>query len=107
VKEDEVPAAKQAAAAVDPQDGLFDNVIENDVLEKALERRQTAKEKVGTDRASYKKADEAAKALLPDIDPDQIVRCGRFRIRVIRRPARSVSFDTEEKLTTSISLIEE
>ena len=89
------------------QDGLWDQEIKNDVLEKALERRQVAKEKVAKAGADLKKADESARALIPELEVDQVARCGRFRITVKRRSGRSVSFETEPKITTSIGLFEE
>lgn len=107
-KEDEVPAARRKTeSAVDPQEGMFDDVISNDVLEKALERRQTAREKVSKATGEYRKADEGARTLLPEIEVDQVVRCGRFRIRVSRRSGRSVAFETEPKEVTTIGLIED
>jgi len=98
----------------DPQDGLFDNVIENQVLEKALERRQAAKDARSTAQGNYKQADDQAKAQLlaldlPDPEPDEpvTIRCGRFRIRIARVPSRSVAFDTDETRRTTISLLGE
>lgn len=89
-----------------PQDGLFDTVIENDLLDKALEKRQGLKEKVAKANADLKKADEAARAMLPDLEVDQVARCGRFRIKTVRRSGGHTEFDTEPKIVTSIGLFD-
>lgn len=99
-------AATRRNVKDDPQDGLFDEVIENDVLERALERRQAKKERQSSAAEEFRKADEAARGLLPELDPDTVARCGRFRISVKRRKGRSVSFETEEKTQTTISALE-
>lgn len=45
----------------DAQQGLFDVVLENELLEAALERRQKAKDALKPKQKAYKEADDAAK----------------------------------------------
>lgn len=111
--------AERAAAGEitkDDQQGLFDVVLENDLLEAALERRQKAKEKLKSPQKAYKEADDAAKGMVsgleeyewvqPDGDEPMTIRCGRFRIRVSPSKSRSVSFTTEPSRRTTISLLD-
>lgn len=110
--------AERAASgeiAEDSQQGLFDVVLQNDLLEAALERRQKAKEKLKQPQKAYKEADDAAKGMVagleeyewvqPDGDEPCVIRCGRFRIKVSPSKSRSVSFTTEPGRRTTISLL--
>src|SRR5580698_4589526 len=83
--------AGDSVVAVDPQDGFFDVVVENDALEKALEARLTAKEALKPKVKAYNDADAAAKGIVAGLDEYRapevgeeplMIRCGRFRIKV-------------------------
>jgi hypothetical protein len=101
----------------DNQDGLFDVVLENELLEAALERRQKAKDKLKPAAKAYKEADDAAKGMVAglqeyvDLDPEDeeplTLRCGRYRVRIAPVKSRSVSFTTDPAKRTTISLLAE
>lgn len=99
----------RSSAAPDDQDSLFDQVITNDLLEAALERRQTAKNKNAVTARALKEANDAAKGMLAglDLEPDTVARCGRFRIKTSSTPERHVEFDTAAGSQTRISLLGE
>lgn len=107
--------AASGEVAQDDQQGLFDVVLENPELEKALERRQDAKERLKNPRKAYKEADDAAKGMVagleeyewldPEGDEPIRLRCGRFVIRVAPIGARSVAFETAPTKRTTISLL--
>lgn len=101
-------AARQTSADPDPQDGLFDEVLENEILAAALERRQAAKEKRADAAKRYTDADQAAKGIIAglELEPDVTARCGRFRIRSRTIPARHVEFDTDPSVRLRIDLLE-
>lgn len=82
---------------------------EDDVVEKALERRLRAKLELDPYRLAYRNADEEARSTLGRLElPDGgVVRVGRFRISKTVQPARSVSFETASKTRTRIALVDE
>ena len=95
---------------VDPQDGLFDQIVEDPSLEMALERRQLAKEArdaADSEKSRFKDADAAAKGLIAalELEPDTIVRVGRFRLKYQHRDGSHVEFDVAARNQLSISLI--
>lgn len=100
-------------AGVDPQDGLFDQVVENAALEKALEKRLTAKEALKPKTKDYKESNAAAKGMIAGLefpvpetgDEPLVIRCGRFRIKVAPTKGNKVSFETSPSTRTTISLI--
>lgn len=100
-------ARRQQAAEPDPQDGMFDQVIDNELLIAALERRHAAKGKLAQPQKAYKEADEAVKGIITtlELDPTAVVRAGRFRIksRVVEPGHRE--FDVGGSTTLTISLI--
>ena len=100
-------AAPSLHAAVDPQDGLFDVVIENDALSRALEKRQELKEQFGPLKKEYEAATDAVKALLGDmaLDEEIIVRTGRFRIKRTVQEGTTVSFERAPGTRVSISVV--
>lgn len=84
----------------DPQDGLFDSEIDNDVLETT--NRPTTR----PERRPLHGAAQAHLAEL-ELDADTVIRCGRFRIKTTTIPAKSVSFETDPSTRTTISLLDE
>lgn len=117
---DAASVAERAASgevAEDAQQGLFDVVLENELLEAALERRQKAKDKLKPANKAYKEADDAAKGMIsgleefgwvdPEGDEPLTIRVGRYRVRVAPVKSKSVSFTTEPARRTTISLLTE
>ena len=102
--------AASGEVEVDAQDGLFDVVVEHELLEAALGRRQAAKEKLKSPKKAYEEADAAAKGMIAglddvtsfDVDTDEplTIRVGRFRIRYA-----SVGSRSEPTTRTTISLL--
>ena len=91
------------------QIALDERAIEDDRILTALESWTNAKAEASA--ASKVARDEKAKAIamldeLP-LEPGEALRCGRFRITRVQRPARTVSFDTAASETLSIKLIPE
>lgn len=97
------PPRNGNGANVDAQDGLFDQVIENGELEEALEAREKVKASRAALNLKFKEADEKAKGIIAtlDVEVDQVVRVGRFRITRTEVEGRSVAFETDpsERLT--------
>lgn len=93
-------------ANVDPQDGLFDQVIENGDLEQALEDREKVKASRAALNAKFKEADDAAKGIIAtlNLETDAVVRVGRFRLSLSSVEGRSVAFDTEPTERLSITV---
>lgn len=101
--------AERTEVAQDVQDGLFDEVIENDELAAALEERQALRAKFLKAKAEYEEAHETAKGQIDALalDPDTTARCGRFRIRK-GKPGdpKDVAFTTTPKPRVTISLLD-
>jgi hypothetical protein len=95
--------------AVDPQDGLFDRVVEDGDLIAALEAREKANETRKNAVARYREKHDKVKGLLEafQLGDEEMVRVGRFRIRMRRTEGRSVSFDTSPSRRMTISLIDD
>ena len=97
------------AATADPQTSLYETVLENEELEKLLEKREALRVKKSDANALYVEADEKAKALIGTLDfgQDAPVRIGRFVVtRTLTKP-RSVAFETESKVQLRIGTITE
>ena len=107
-------ASGETSTYVDPQDGLFDVILENESLERALEHRQSAKDALKPKQKTYDEANEAVKGIVAGLDlgeveegDEQVFRCGRFRIKRKHRAGNAVSFETSPSTRTTISLIKE
>lgn len=87
---------------------IDETLVEDDELEAALERRQTARDDHGETRRAFEEAHAAAEAALKakfgELEDDQVYRVGRFRIEKKITPARTVSFVTDSKERLSIGL---
>lgn len=92
-----------------PQTSIYETTIEDEQLERELEQRQTLREKASTAQALFKEADEKAKARIQTLDfgTGAPVRVGRFVLTRTVRAARSVSFETDTKVTTKITTIDD
>lgn len=85
--------------AVDPQDGLFDKVWEDENLEAALEGREETREAKLAATKAHKVKDDAVKALLDgySLAVGEVARIGRFRIKKTKTEGNEVSFTTEPR----------
>ncbi len=92
-----------------PQTSIYEKTIEDTALEQTLENRESLRQAASEARAFFTEADEKAKAAIAGLDlgNEAPVRVGRFVLTRKMRPSRSVSFETEAKITTKISTIEE
>lgn len=99
-------------AADDPaggvQDGLFDQVIEDEALEAALDEREKRKQRKKKATAEFKEKHDVVKAKLDfhDLPDGSIVRCGRHRVKITRTAPRSVAFETGGSRRVTISLLD-
>lgn len=93
---------------VDAQDGLFDTVIENDSLEKALEEREGMREERSAVNLKWKETTDKIKGIVAtlDVDDGATLRCGRFRIDKTSVDAKSVAFETEASTRLNIGIVE-
>lgn len=93
----------------DDQTGLFDRVIENSKLEAALEDRETRKGLRASAQAKFKEADETAKGIIAtlELEVDDVVRVGRFKITRHEVQGRSVAFETDPSERLTITLLDQ
>jgi hypothetical protein len=97
------------SATVDPQEGMFDRVVEDGDLIAALEEREKRNRSRKAVTAKYKEQHDKVKALLDgfELGDEEIVRVGRFRIRMSRSEGRSVAFETSPSRRMTISLLDD
>jgi hypothetical protein len=95
------------AIEADPQDGLFDRVVEDGDLISALEEREKRNNSRKAVNAKYKEQHEKVKGMIDAfaLGDEEVVRVGRFRIQMQRREGRSVAFDTSPSRRMTISLL--
>lgn len=94
-----------ATTATD-QTSLDEREIEDEELEQILNDREIAKGKKAEATKKFKTLDDLAKDRLEElgIDPDEVVRIGRFRCAKSEVPSRAVSFETEPTTRMSIGV---
>jgi hypothetical protein len=82
-------------SVADPQEGLFDRVLEDTALERLLEEREVKRTAKSVAAVEYNAAHETVKARLSeeDLSPGDVIRCGRFRIKVTHIEGGTVSFE--------------
>jgi hypothetical protein len=108
---DEADRVDRHLQSVKPQGqlGFDEELVEDDELEQALEHRLQKKVAADQARKAYDEADERAKAKLEnlevDLDDDNAIRVGRFRITRRSTSARSVSFETKPSTRIRITLV--
>lgn len=91
------------AARPQPQTALDEHVIEDELLEKALEAREGAKANALAARKAYGKAHDAVKGHLERHDLSEgPLRVGRFVVTARELEGRSVAFDVEPSTRVSI-----
>jgi hypothetical protein len=92
----------------DPQESMFDRVIEDGDLIAALEARETARAHRAEVQATFKDADDAAKDKIAalEMETDEVIRAGRFRIKKTSVASREVAFETSPTSRVSISTLE-
>jgi hypothetical protein len=97
------------AISDDPRQGLFDREIEDGDLISALEEREKRNKSRKAVTAKYKEQHEKVKAMLDAyaLGDEEMVRVGRFRIRMSRSDGRSVAFETSPSRRMTISLLGE
>src|SRR5215468_10312696 len=85
------------SAVPDQQQGMWDREIDDDRLTELLEDREAKRVTKLEAGGDYRDAHDKVKARLSeeDLQPGDVIRCGRFRIEVSPVAARSVAFDTE------------
>jgi hypothetical protein len=95
------------AISDDPRQGLFDREIEDGDLISALEEREKRNKSRKAVTAKYKEQHEKVKAMLDTyaLGDEEMVRIGRFRIRMSRSDGRSVAFETSPSRRMTISLL--
>ena len=87
----------------DQQIEIFEETIENTDLERVLEERETVKARRAAVGGEFKTVNDRAQSLIHELElePDTIIRCGRFKITRRTIQARAVAFETEtgERIT--------
>lgn len=91
------------------QIAMDEQVIDDPVVEKALDKRQQAKLAKEAPVAAYREADEVAKEAIKRLElPDGgVARVGRYRITKTFVNGRDVSFSTAGRSQVRIGLVEE
>lgn len=97
-----------AAAAADAQDGLFDQEIDDPSLIEALEEREKLRAAKAKATAKYTEKHDAVKARLGElnIEPGDVVRVGRFRVKKTETESRAVAFETSASTRMTITLLD-
>lgn len=95
---------------VQAQLAIDETVIEDDDLEAALEERLRFKDDYAEAGKVYRDKDAIAKGLIEKNlgggDDDQVFRIGRFRVTRKLVEGRAVTFETKDKTSTTIRLVE-
>jgi len=83
-----------------------EQLVEDTALERALEARESIRLQLSAVRAEYDKADEAAKALIGQLQlpTGSAIRVGRFRIAHQATQAHAVAFEAKAGSRVRISL---
>lgn len=97
------------AISDDPRQGLFDRVMEDGDLIAALEEREKRNNSRKAVAAKYKEQHDKVKAMIDAfaLGDEEVVRAGRFRIKMSRREGQSVAFETSPSRRMSISLLDD
>jgi hypothetical protein len=87
-----------------PQTALDELVVDDELLEKALETRERARLKALDARKAYTKANDAARAHLErhELVADRPLRVGRFVVTLAELGGRHVAFDVDPSERVSI-----
>jgi hypothetical protein len=97
------------SATVDPQQGMFDREFEDGDLIAALEKREKLNKTKKAAAAKYREQHDVVKGMLDgfQLGDEEIVRVGRFRIKMSRTEGRSVAFETSPSRRMTISLLDD
>lgn len=97
------------AISDDPQQGLFDRVVEDGDLISALEEREKRNKSRKAVTAKYREQHEKVVEMLAvfALGDEEVVRAGRFRIKMSRREGQSVAFETSPSRRMTISLLDD
>lgn len=93
--------------AVD-QLGMDEKVVEDEVLEQALEKRQRAIDDIAEIRPLAKSANEVIRDRVAflDVQPGEPIRVGRFRVgKTVVAGGTPVSFTTAERSQVTIKVV--
>ena len=96
-----------AAARPEPQTAIDELVVDDDLLEQALEGRERAKDAARKARKTFESTDEQARTHVSRLERELgegPVRVGRFVLELKTAPARAVSFETDPKERIAIRL---
>lgn len=99
---------ERALHSVDDQIGMFDRVIEDTGLERLLEDREAKRLAKNQAGAEYQTAHDAARARLSEeaMEPGDVIRCGRFKIKMTHVEGTAVAFETSDSDRLFINPIE-
>jgi hypothetical protein len=96
------------SAKVEGQLGMDETVLDDEVLEAALEERSSARAAASVLSKKFREKDEVARAeIIRAVPVGTIARVGRFRIERKATTPRHVEFDTKDGERISISADEE
>jgi hypothetical protein len=97
------------SAEPSPQISLYEKVVEDEALEKALEDRQALRERRKKLNKEFKDSDAVVRAGLEAVELGEgsAVRVGRFVIRLSPVASREVAFTTDPTSRLQISLLPE
>lgn len=98
----------RSGAEVDPQEGLFDQTIDDTNLETLLDQRATARQKKLDAAKAFKEKDDLVKARLSEFElaVGEVARVGKYRIEVKRTEGGHREFDVGAGSRLQIKLID-
>jgi len=87
---------ERAQGGVDDQLGMFDRVIEDAALEALLEDREVKRLTKSEANTAYASAHDRVKTRISEeaLEPGDVIRCGRFRIKMTHVEGGAVAFET-------------
>lgn len=100
--------ARGHRSAVDPQDGLFDQDINDDALERLLDEREDRKGKRLEANRKFKEKDDLVKARLEEfsLGEGEVARVGKYRIEKRTSRGGHREFDVAPGARLNITLFD-
>lgn len=101
-------ARNGTSATEDPQDGLFDKLIEDASLEELIDQREALREKAATAKSKFNDKDVLVKARLGEFElaVGEVARVGKYRIANKRTAGGHREFDVAPSSRLTIGLID-